>query len=136
MPSKTAPSNFFSNRYAKVDQKMIEDGAKIDFGGGFFVTIRHVSSKAVETRRAQKVRQMRVVGGRKDLSPEQQKELMHDVTANAGIVTWEGGDAPPFTPELALQIFKERPEFLEDVMTAMTSYEAFRAEEIEEVVGN
>ncbi len=128
--------SFFDKRYATVDQKLMEDGAPIDFGSGFTVDVRHVSSKAVESARAQKIRQMRVGNRNRDLSPDQQKELMHHVTAYAGIVNWSGGDAPPFTPELALELFKKKPEFLEDVLTAMTSYEAFRLEEIEETVGN
>ena len=128
--------SFFDDRYAKVDNTLIEDGAKIDFGGGFFVTIRHVSAKKVETTRSQKMKQLRVMNRNRDLTPEQNKELMHHVTAYAGIVTWEGGDAPPFTPEFAIQVFNERPEFLEDVMTAMTTYEAFRSELVEDAVGN
>lgn len=127
---------FFDERYAKVDRSLMEDGAEVDFGGGFFVTIRHVSSKKVETVRAQKVAQMKVGNRNKQLSPDQQKDLMHHVTAYAGIVGWKGGDAPEFSPELALQIFEERPEFLEDVMTAMTSYETFREELAEEASGN
>ncbi len=127
---------FFDERYAKVDRSIMEDGAEVDFGGEFFVTIRHVSSKKVESIRAQKLQQMKIGQRNKDLSREQTKELMYHVTAYGGIVGWKGGDAPAFTPELALKIFEDRPEFLEDVMTAMTSYETFREELVSDAVGN
>lgn len=127
---------FFDERYAKVDRNLIEDGAEIDFGGGFFVTVRHVSAKKVDSERAKKIAQMKIGNRNRQLTPEQSKELMNHVTAHAGIVGWRGGDAPTFSPELAMQIFEERPEFLEDVMTAMTSYETFRDELVEEAVGN
>lgn len=127
---------FFDERYAKVDRSIMEDGAEVDFGGGFFVTIRHVSSKKVESVRAQKLQQMKIGNRNKELSRDQTKELMYHVTAYGGIVDWKGGDAPKFTPELALKIFEDRPEFLEDVMTAMTSYETFREELVTDTVGN
>lgn len=131
-----AKTNFFEDRYAKVDHSLMEDGAKVDFGGGFFVTIRHVSARKVELVRTQKLQQMKIGNRNKQLTPEQTKELMYYVTAHGGIVTWEGGDAPEFTPETATQIFEDRPEFLEDVMTAMTSYETFREELAEAASGN
>ena len=128
--------NFFDERYPKVDRALMEDGAEVDFGGGFNVTIRHVSSKKVDAERSKKLAQLKIGNRNRKLTPEQEKELMYHVTAYAGIVTWSGGDAPEFSPELALQIFEERPEFLEDVMTAMTSYETFRQELVEDASGN
>ena len=127
---------FFDDRYTKVDHTIMEDGAEVDFGGGFFVTIRHVSSKKVEQVRAQKLQQMRIGLRNAKLNAEQSDQVMKHVVAHAGIVSWRGGDAPEFTPELALEIFEDRPEFLEDVLTAMTSYETFRKELVEDVSGN
>ncbi len=127
---------YFDDRYPKVDKTELEDGAKVDFGDGFFVTIRHISSRKVETVRAAKIQQMKVGARNKALTPEQSRELTHHVVANAGIVGWEGGDAPEFTPEKAIEIFKDRPEFLEDVLTAMNTYETFREELVDGAVGN
>jgi superfamily II DNA helicase RecQ len=129
-------SNFFEDRYAKVDRNLMEDGAKVDFGGGFFVTVRHFSSKKVEAVRAKKMQEMKVMGRNKQLNPEQQRDLTHHVIAHGVLVNWEGGDAPAFTPEKAIEVFKERPEFLDDVVTASTSYETFRDELVEEASGN
>ena len=114
----------------------MEDGAEVDFGGGFIITIRHVSSEKVNQERGKITGKIRVMGRNKELTFEQQKKITSHVAAHAGIVTWSGGDAPAFTPQLAEQIFEDRPEFLEDVITAMTSYETFRAEEVEDAVGN
>lgn len=128
--------SFFDDRYAKVDRSLMEDGAEVDFGGGFFVTLRHLSSKKVDAVRARKIQEMKIGGRNKQLNPEQQKEVMDHVLAHAVIVGWRGGDAPEFSPELALQIFEERPEFLEDIVTASASYETFRAELVEQASGN
>jgi len=127
---------FFDERYAKVDRELIEDGAEVDFGGGFYVTVRHLSSKKVEAARVRKLQEMKIGNRNKQLNSEQQRDLMHHLMAHAVIVGWRGGDAPEFSPELALQIFEERPEFLEDVITASSSYETFRQEMVEEASGN
>lgn len=128
--------SFFNERYAKVDRSLMEDGAEVDFGGGFFVKIRHVSARKVEAERTKKVAQMKIGNRNKQLDADQNKDLMNHVVSEAGIVSWRGGDAPEFSPELARQIFDERPEFLEDVLTAMTSYETFREELVDETLGN
>jgi hypothetical protein len=126
----------FFDRYTQVDHGLMEDGAEVDFGDGFFVTIRHASSKKVEMARSRKSQELRVMGRNKELTSDQQRELTVHTVAHGGIVGWRGGDAPAFTPELAEQIFAERPEFLEDIMTVMTSYEAFRKEQVEAASGN
>lgn len=127
---------FFDDRYAKIDENLMKDGAEIDFGGGFFVTIRHVSSEKVNLERGKITQRIRVMGRNKELTPEQNKLVTSHVAAHGGIVGWRGGGVPEFTPAYAEEVFKERPEFLEDVVTAMTSYEAFRAETIDGTVGN
>lgn len=128
--------SFFDDRYTKVNRTLMEDGAEVDFGGGFFVTIRHVSSKKVESARAQKLQQMKIGQRNRNLNSDQTNEVMKHVVAHAGIVTWKGGDAPEFTPETAMEVFEDRPEFLEDVLTAMTTYETFREELVEGAVKN
>jgi len=128
--------SFFEDRYAKVDRNLMEDGAEVDFGGGFFVTVRHLSSKKVEAVRAKKMQEMKVMGRNKQLNPDQQRDLTYHVIAHGVIAGWKGGDAPDFTPQEALRVFEERPEFLEDVVTVATSYETFREEMVEEASGN
>jgi len=128
--------SFFDKHYTEVDQQLMQDGAEVDFGDDFFVTIRHVSAEKVNLERGKITQRLKVMSRNKELTPEQQKTITSHVAAHAGIVSWRGGDAPEFTPEFAQQIFKKRPEFLEDVVTAMTSYETFRAAEVDEAVGN
>lgn len=127
--------SFFDTNYTKVDKSLMEEGAPVDFGGGFTVTIRHVSSQAVEAEQNKVRHRMRIKRG-KTPSADQAKEISKHVAAHAGIVGWKGGDAPEFSPEKALEIFEERPEFLEDVLLAMTEYETFREQAIEEGSGN
>jgi hypothetical protein len=126
----------FFDRYTQVDRTLMEDGAEVDFGDGFFVTIRHVSSKKVEMARSRKLQEMKVMGRNRELTADQNKELMAYTVSEGGIVGWRGGDAPEFTPVLAEQIFKDRPEFLEDIITVMTTYEAFRRDQVEDASGN
>lgn len=128
--------SFFEDRYAKVDHALMEDGAEVDFGGDFFVTVRHLSSKKVESVRARKMQEMKVMGRNKQLNPEQQRDLTMHVMAHGVVAGWRGGDAPTFTPETALKVFEERPEFLEDVITVAASYETFREELVEDASGN
>jgi len=127
---------FFEKNYTEVDRQLMEDGAEIDFGDGFVVTVRHNSSEKVNAARGVITQRLKVMNRNKDLTPEQQRIITSYVAANAGIVGWKGGDAPTFSPEFAEDVFKKRPEFLEDVVTAMTTYEAFRKEEIDDAVGN
>lgn len=127
---------FFDDRYAKVDRNLMEDGAKVDFGDGFFVTVRHLTSKKVEAVRARKIQDMKIGNRNKELNPQQRTDLTKYVLAHGVLVGWEGGDSPEFSPELAAKIFEERPEFLDDVITAATSYETFRDELVEEASGN
>ena len=128
--------SFFDDRYVKVDRQLMEDGAKVDFGGGFFVTVRHLTSKKVEAVRAKKLQEMKVGNRNKELNAEQRTDLTKHVLAHGVLVTWEGGDSPEFSPDLALKIFEERPEFLDDVVTAATSYETFRQEMADAAAGN
>lgn len=127
---------FFEKRYTKIDEQLMQDGAEVDFGDGFFVTVRHVSAEKVNSERGKITQKLKVMSRNKDLTPEQQKIITSHVAAHAGIVNWRGGDVPTFSPTFAEEVFKMRPEFLEDVVTAMTSYETFRAEEVEAAVGN
>jgi len=127
---------FFDSRYALVDKKLIEEGAPVDFGDGFIVTIRHLTSKKVDLVRSQKLQQMKIGMRNKELNRDQSAELTKHVLAHAVIVGWSGGDAPEFSPELALEVFDTRPEFMEDVITAATSYETFRKDLVEGAVGN
>lgn len=124
--------NFFEDKYAEVDNKLMEEGAPVDFGGGFTVTIRHVSSLAVTNARTKITKYLKVTNRNKELTPEQNKTVMEYVCAHAGIATWSGGGVPAFSPEYAMEVFKKRPEFLEDIVTAMTTYETFRKEQVEE----
>lgn len=128
--------NFFEKRYVPVDKAAMEEGAPIDFGDGFTVNIRHVSSEKVSAERGKITQKLKVMNRNKELTPEQQKTITHHVAAHAGIAGWSGGGVPEFSPEFAMQVFNDRPEFLEDVLTAMTEYEAFRKEEVDAVVGN
>jgi hypothetical protein len=130
--------DFFKDRYAKVDNKAMEDGAPVDFGGGFIVTVRHVSSEKVNLERAKITKQLRVMNRNRDLTPEQQKRITSHVAAHAGIVTWDGSKVgvPEFSPEFAEKVFAERPEFLDDVIEAMTTYETFRDAEVSAAAGN
>lgn len=129
-------TNFFDDRYPKVDRQLMEDGVKVDFGGGFKVQIRHLSSKKVEAVRARKLQDMKIGNRNKELNAEQRDELTKHVLAYGVISGWEGGDAPTFSPELALEVMNERPEFLDDVVTVATSYESFREEMAEDASGN
>jgi hypothetical protein len=126
----------FFDRYVPVDKKLMAEGAEIDFGEGFFVTVRHVSSEPVEVARNRITQQLKLMGRNAKLTGEQQRQITVYTAAHAGIVSWRGGDAPEFTPEVALQVFEDRPEFLEDIVTAMTTYEAFRKEEVKRAEGN
>lgn len=127
--------SFFDDNYVEVDKTLMEDGAEVDFGGGFKVTIRHVSSKEVEKAQSQIRHQLRIKRG-KSPTDDQARQISRYVAAHAGIVTWKGGDAPKFTPEKAMEVFEKRPEFLDDVLLAMTEYETFRKAAVNDASGN
>lgn len=128
--------SFFDKRYTKVDEQLMQDGAEVDFGDGFFVTVRHVSAEKVSMARGVITQRVKVMSRNKELTADQQKIITSYVAANGGIVGWRGGDVPEFTPTFAEEVFKQRPEFLEDVIFAMTSFETFRKAEVEAAVGN
>jgi len=130
----TKTPNFFEDKYAEVDKTLMEDGAPVDFGSGFIVDIRHVSSLAVTNARTKITQQLKVMGRNKELTPEQNQQVLKYVCAHGGIAGWHGGGVPEFTPAYALEVFEKRPEFLEDIVTAMTTYETFRKEQIDEAV--
>jgi hypothetical protein len=128
--------NFFDKRYTQIDEKLMQDGAEVDFGDGFFVTVRHVSAEKVSMERGKITQRVKVMSRNKELTPEQHKIITSHVAAHGGIVGWRGGDVPEFTPAFAEEVFKQRPEFLEDIIFAMTTFETFRAAEVEAAVGN
>lgn len=127
---------YFDDKYTTVDPTLMEEGAEVDFGSGFFVKVRHVSADKVMSERGKITQKLKVMNRNRDLTPEQNRIITSHVAAYGGIVSWRGGDVPPFTPEFAEQVFKKKPEFLEDVVTAMTTYETFRQEMVDDAVGN
>ncbi len=123
----------------QTDKTLENDGVWVtDFPGGGKVKVRRPSSPPSQEalRRAQQKHRAAITRAqrkREDLPPEVAKEINLQWFANGVIIDWEGitdraGKPLAFSPENALWLFGELPDFLVDIIAAATSPTLFRPE--------
>lgn len=130
----------FSQRYG-VDKDRAENGVTVDFGDGVKVTLRRSSSKHSRDVREKLERpytNMTRTG--RPLPADIQEKLNKAHLIEGIIIDWEGVELNDqlvsFNKENALAVFEAYPDFLNDVLVACTTQDAFRKEEREQDVKN
>ena len=131
----------FSERY-KTDRALEEDGVFVDFGDSVLVKVRRYSSKNVKDARIKLERPYAKQIRLSTISEDTQETLTKRLFAEAIVVDWKGvyfSDdtlASPYTPEKALRIFEEFPDFMNDIITAVMQRDTFKKEEDEDDTKN
>jgi hypothetical protein len=130
----------FTQRY-QTDKNLEENGVEVELDEGVSITFRRISSeKSREVRRRLEnpyKRQIRT----NTLSTKVQEDLLLKQLAEGVLINWKGvtdaeGNDLPFSPENALKVFKDFPDFLNDVATAVQERDFFKKEDLEADVKN
>ena len=130
----------FSQRY-KTDKNLSENGVEVDFGDGVKVVLRRINSeKSKEVRRRLERPFQRMIRSN-SLPDAKQEEITREQIAEAVIVSWEGvednqGNLIPYSKQNALKVFEWYPDFLNDIITAITERDTFKNEDREEDAKN
>ncbi|MDH3579978.1 MAG: hypothetical protein OEM91_05050 [Hyphomicrobiales bacterium] len=115
----------------------VGDGIDIDYGDGKFITIRRAGGRNLAYNKAlMKLAPKR----RKNLSPEQDRNLMIQVYVDSVIIGWRGftsdGKPIPFNKANVTRFLLAFPDVFEEIATKATSLDNFLLEEAEETAKN
>ena len=115
----------------------VGDGIDIDYGDGKFITIRRAGGRNLAYSKAiTKLAPKR----RKNLSAQQDRNLMIQVYVQSIIVGWRGftsgGKAIPFTPGNLTKFLLAFPDVFEEIAAKATSLDEFLLKEKEATAKN
>lgn len=126
----------FMKRYA-TNKTAEREGVEVDFGDGMFVTlVRMNHPDAKKTRRKLEKPYQRM----SEIPDDIQEGILNQVMAQVIVRSWRGIDfgngEVPHSTENVVSVFKQFPDFRDDVATAALTRETFKTEDDEAAAKN
>lgn len=125
----------------RTDENLEVEGVWVDLGDGGKVKVARLGNPQHRkvSQALGRPHQAQIRAGR--LKPEVAEKLGIQATAQAILLDWEGiedddGKLIPYSQEKALELLTELKDFRDTVLEIAGEMETFRAQEIEESVGN
>lgn len=91
------------------DKAKESDGTWVDYMDGISVKVRRSTHPMFKKAMRKAFRRFKHMGSA--LTPEQEDIIKNEAVANGLIVDWKIGEDTPFTPDAALEVFIELPDF-------------------------
>lgn len=122
----------------RVDKEKEVDGVWMEMGDGCRLLIARANNPKYK-QRAKRL-QSRVLT-RISVDPDSDERVVRECVAHHCLLGWEKlyldkKEVGPYTPELALDLFEQFPDFLLFVLSYAQEREAYRTEKLEEAKGN